>query len=117
MVELLLAGLPATEKTHLGEYLRINKGYKHLDVEARGIDALLGFSEIEAGNLVISWGFVPRQDEQSIFKLKTKGFRLICMDGPRPLVRKHFKKRGTVDLYYLDIQLHKIDNLLDIWSL
>jgi hypothetical protein len=119
-MKILLTGLPATGKTYLGQYLSNHKGYMHFNVEdpAHGqnyIRLLHDFVARPGEDKVVTWGFYPGQADPHIRHLQSKGYRLFWLDAPRPLIRKHFERRGKVSLDLLDKQLCRID-AMDLWS-
>lgn len=120
-MKILLTGLPATGKTYLGRYLSDHKGYKHFNVEdpAHGQDyikPLYKFIAPPGEDKVVTWGFYPGQADPHIHHLHSEGYRMFWLDGPRPLIRKHFKRRGTASVEELDAQLGRID-AMDLWKL
>ncbi|SRR6266498_967208 len=121
-MKLLITGIPATRKTTLGNHLRDHHGFFHLDVEdalSRGWTQELsgcvtwhdraGRLDAMARPVVITWGFMPGQDEATIRLLQGYGYKLIWFDGNRDAARREFIKRGTVPEWLLDLQMARID--------
>ena len=110
MKKLLITGVPGTGKIIIGNYLESNYGFIHFDCEDPSMD-YNAFSESNADNKVITWGFVPTQDDQKIIYLQTIGYKMIWFDGNRDAARKAFNKRSTVPEYLFDIQMRRIEEM------
>ena len=123
-MKLLIAGIPATRKTTLGDYLQAERGFLHLDFEATNswpseiqrkwgsqLDRL-NFLKNPGTPLVITWGFMPgTPDEMTVREFQDLGFKFIWFDGNREAARREFIKRGTVPVEALDNQMMRINNL------
>lgn len=113
---ILLTGIPGTGKTTIGQRLEGSFDFIHYDFEDNQIYAQFHlnpqtFFKDEKKDIVISWGFVPNEDQISLVKnLKTTGFKLIWFDGNREAARREFNKRGTVSEDLLNLQLSRINN-------
>lgn len=118
MKRYLITGIPGTGKTEVGNYLKNVHHFKHVDFED-GL-SLSSFAtnpedfitrELQKGDIVISWGFVPVDAQISFVKyLQSIGFKLIWFDGNREAARRAFIKRGTVSVDPLDIQIKRIND-------
>lgn len=122
---LLIAGVPGTGKTTIGDYLRDNHQLLHLNVElldswSENIKSLflsnnwIGlYKFLQASNkdVVMTWGFMPGVHDPAVKQLQQIGFKLIWFDGNREAARNAFNKRATVAEYYLDIQMKRIENM------
>jgi hypothetical protein len=131
-MKLLVAGVPATGKTTVGDYLKNNHNFIHFDVESEDADPrtshlrkLFWEANInqfldELGTdkgVVITWGFVC-DDPNSLHiikKLQEHGFRFIWFFAEEPLARIAFLKRmeesGWGDINAFDIQMRRIEKL------
>jgi len=117
---LLITGFPGTGKTTLGNYFKDKYGYKHIDLEnavilnkllSNPIQFVNEFIEDTYNDIVMSWGFVPNENQINIvILLKTSGFKLIWFDGNRVAAREAFIKRGTVSESLLNLQVNRINN-------
>jgi shikimate kinase len=133
MKRIIIAGVPATGKTFMGDYMENNLGFKHFDVEnmkeedAREINIRNLFCEVnidqfikEIGSdsdIVITWGFVC-DDQRSlsiIKKLQENGFKFIWFFAEESLARIAFLKRkeeenwGNIDDF--NTQMNRIKKL------
>jgi hypothetical protein len=120
----LICGIPGTGKTTMGEFLRKHHGFIHLDAEffARTNPGPANFvweqflgvvqSHKRTGeSVVITWGFIPGVDDETIRSLQEMGFVLVWFDGDRVAARHAFLARGDVSEELFDIQMARIDNL------
>jgi hypothetical protein len=122
---LLLTGVPGTGKTTLGNYLREQHGFRHLDFETNTRMTFLGDGseaqirtrvnrlKKEGRDAVISWGFVPDQQLGFALILRTLGFSWIWLDGNREASRRAFVDRGTVSEGLYNAQMHGIKQVID----
>jgi hypothetical protein len=124
----LLTGIPGTGKTTLGNYLRDERGFEHLDFETEqlrrylpnGVD--LDTSQVaqlkrEGRDVVISWGFSPHKQVAAVVALRDLGFRWIWFDGDRVAARRAFLNRGNKREERLDRQLARIEAHIDLAAL
>jgi hypothetical protein len=105
----------------MGRFLEVNHGFVHVDVE----EMLLAlppkthrnilFSAIALKNngsdVVVTWGFLPGQDEPVIRALQGQGFQMVWFDGDRQAAHRAFKRRGTVPLRLFHDQMARIKHL------
>jgi hypothetical protein len=61
--------------------------------------------------VVITWGFVPGVDDNTVRRLQAMGFRMVWFDGNRAAARREFLKRGTVGEDLLNLQMARIATL------
>ena len=117
---LLLTGIPAMGKSHIGCYLSEHHGFKHLDIEKDNRFLSGGESVIRQGvarlreqgrNVVISWGFVP-DDLDVVLLLRGLGFRWIWFDGDRDKAHAEFLALGRPEADWC-VQLRKIERVID----
>src|SRR5690242_3199343 len=115
-MKLIIAGIPGTGKTTIGEYLQAHEAFEHFDAEkARWTEAgifrpdLDAFLIVPASNKVITWGFVPQRDAVDVKETIEFGYRLIWFDGNRNAARKAFLRRGNVPEHYFEAQIQRID--------
>ena len=101
MLRLLIAGIPGMGKTDMGNYLQEHHGFKHVDMEVGGnIQSILTTPDIFVNQLlqeekiVLTWGFRPFEDAESVLDLKSKGFKIIWYDGDRESARREFTRRS-----------------------
>jgi hypothetical protein len=124
---LLIAGIPATGKSHFGQWLSREHGYVHVDVEKACRLEILGlratwdacFQSGDASPFVadlralgspvaVDWGFPP--DLLHIVRaLKREGVGVWWFDGDRARAREEFVKRGTVPVANFDAQMPRIE--------
>lgn len=124
---LLIAGIPGTGKTEIGNYLADEHNFFHLDVEElMQIDGSRFVSLKQTPDdfihllkqrkkVVVTWGFMPGIDDCIIRKFQLLGFKFIWFDGNRKAARNAFIRRGTVSEDILDIQMRRIEKM-DIGS-
>ncbi len=122
---LLLTGIPGTGKTDAGRHLARAHGFVHLDAEAFIISRnVQNRAEWEAAwaefrsqaeghhlagkDVVITWGFIPGQDDPVVRALQAMGFTMVWFDGDRAAARREFLRRGNVSAELLDLQLARI---------
>lgn len=119
---LLITGIPGTGKTEIGNYLEKYYDFKHIDIEAilnasqlekdKGLKELFSMHErLIDQNIVFTWGFHPRDNEQHINYIKNLGATMFWFDGNREAARKSFLKRGTVSEELLNIQMGLINSV------
>ncbi len=130
MSRFFIAGVPATRKTSVGDYLQKYLDFRHYNVESDEADpsvSRLGqlfwneqvedlINEIGSSrDIVITWGFVC-DDERSIRiikKLQKLGFKFIWFFAEEPLAKLAFIKRseetGSGDINAFDLQMKRIE--------
>lgn len=91
---ILIAGIPGTGKTTIGNYLEKHYGYHHLDVE----DFIRNFSHLPdfplRGDFVGTWGFMPNETQFVVIDyLRKNGYVLFWFDGDRKIAFNHFIER------------------------
>lgn len=100
---ILITGIPGTGKTTVGDYLKKNHGFTHLNLEE--VATLTLFSQNKIGFIsnalknnktVITWGFMPYQQAEHVLEMRRRGFYLIWLDGNRISAFREFMKRGSV---------------------
>ncbi len=101
----LITGIPATGKTTVGDYLRDEHGFKHLDFESGRLwdylsnGVMLDEHQIkklktQGRDVVITWGFVPDTQLAAVRALRDLGFRWIWFDGDREVALREYLKHG-----------------------
>lgn len=114
---MLITGIPATGKTTVGNFLRDNFNYKHINFEDGA--SLNRFAlnpttytstELSQGDIVITWGFVPVEEQIKIVNdLKNYGFKLVWFDGNRLAAFREYLKEGRQEkAFYL--QMYRIED-------
>src|SRR5882672_2875201 len=96
---LLLTGIPGTGKTEMGRFLAREHGFVHFDVEEflatpqPQADILRRVDEERASgkDVVVTWGFMPGQDEPAIRAIQRMGFRMIWFDCDRRAAHRVFR--------------------------
>lgn len=121
---LFIAGIPGTGKTSIGNYLKEQHNFTHINMEDPPKD-WPGDLEQQATKLreccekvtpdkklVITWGFLPdHANVLSVVKTILEYQPLfIWFDGNRPAARREFVKRGTVQENLFNLQITRIDN-------
>ncbi len=123
---LLIAGIPGTGKTNIGNYLAAKHDFIHIDMESgNNIPAIIKDPTVFIENLVdkkkdivVTWGFVPCEEQIGIVKqFKNKFFKLVWFDGNRAAAKREYIKReekggveyltNATSLY--DLQISRID--------
>lgn len=80
----LITGIPATGKTTIGNYLESKYNFLHLDCELyknqeeqkKQIENFLK----KKGNKVITWGFMPGEEDEKILELQRLSYKMIWFD-------------------------------------
>ena len=122
---LLIAGMPATGKTHFGEWLEAERGYVHVDAEVHGhlervgvhglwngaretgdATALASALRSLANPVVINWGFPP-PCLPFVCALKDAGFVLWWFDAQVALSRSEYIRAGR-PIHAFDTQVSAI---------
>jgi shikimate kinase len=122
----LLAGIPASGKSHFGRWLEEQRGFLHLDVEKDGRLATLRLegawtrcfemqdvttfvSQIRAMNrpVLVNWGF-PVHCLEMVKQLKSQGLVLWWFSADPEQAEREFKKRGDVPLAAFERQMTAI---------
>lgn len=124
---LLIAGIPATGKSHFGRWLKREHRYVHVDIEKPGRLQNIGLATawnacFNANNdvagfvstlralsthVVLDWGFPPECLDM-VREMKREGVEIWWFDGDRVEARNQFLTRRTVPVCKLDIQIKKI---------
>jgi hypothetical protein len=123
---LLIAGIPATGKSHFGRWVANQHGYVHVDVEEPGrlealhlvltwnacfdagaVSGLLDSLRALGPRVVLDWGFPPEW-LQVVRKMRDGGMDIWWFDGDRGRAREEFINRATVSLPNFDEQMEKI---------
>jgi len=118
---LLLTGIPGTGKSEMGRFLEREHGFVHVDVEAfleapppkthADILRLAERQKATEKDVVITWGFMPGQDEAAISSLQQLGFQLVWFDGDREAALNAFKRRGFPPIQLFHAQMRRIEKL------
>ena len=127
MKRFLIAGVPATGKTTIGNYLQDKFNFIHFDVESDLINQTIAgglfwgleidrfIEQIAEGgkNIVVTWGFVcdHQHSLDIIHMLQKKGFKFIWFNAEELIARRAFEERGTGNLKDFDTQMGRIKNL------
>jgi hypothetical protein len=123
---ILLAGVPASGKSHFGRWLEEQHGVLHLDVEEAGRLAALGLESswnrcFQAGDptlfvaqvksldrpTVVNWGF-PIHCLSVVRRFKAAGIVLWWFDADPSQARREFISRGGVPLVAFERQIAAI---------
>jgi gluconate kinase len=97
-IKILLTGIPGSGKTTSGRHLQSEHGFRHIEVETdekfhRDLHSKM-MPDFEDKDIVISFGFNPKNCIGDIEYLKTLGFSLVWLDGDRDIALKHYKERN-----------------------
>jgi adenylate kinase family enzyme len=129
MKRILIAGVPATGKTTIGQYLEKKYNFRHFDVEGEeanpsvsrigklfwdlNIDRFLEHVEEDGRNTVITWGFVcDNQRSLTIINmLQKRRFKFVWFQAKEHMAREAFLNRGTGNIYDFDCQMERIRKL------
>lgn len=112
---ILIAGVPGTGKTTVGDYLQKNFGFVHYNFEDSALALYAqdprGFitKALAQEKIVITWGFMPYGHTDHVVEIKKRGFTLIWFDGDRDAAFREFMKRGTVSEQAYKIQMLNIE--------
>src|SRR6266536_2590279 len=126
---LLITGVPGSGKTTIGNYLQEKYGFLHLNIEewsswdqslsklrdfflGNKIVEFIGEAEQINNKIVITWGFMPGDSDNTILELIRLGFKMIWFDGDRNAAREAFVKRedGSAQaLEALEMQMKRIN--------
>jgi shikimate kinase len=121
-IQVLLTGIPGTGKTTLGDYLRDHHGFVHVDAEQFIQTALPGttwqdFTDLlethraNGRDTVVTWGFMPPNDNDRVRDLQARGLRMIWLEGDREAALRLFNQRGSVPEELFHVQMARIANL------
>lgn len=119
---ILIAGIPGTGKTTIGNFLEKSYGYLHVDMEENhrtseilaDIDAFTKKHFSGNKDVVVTWGFSPDQDTIDVVnKLCTFGFKIFWFDGNRDSAHKATMNRAGFDEKVLQQQM----NYLAEWDI
>ncbi len=126
---LFVAGVPATGKSWLGQWLAENHGYVHIDAERDGgadFDRARIHSDwddlISTGRarrfvkavrklgrrVVVNWGF-PTRYLYVVSALQAEGVSAWWLQASRKLARRAFVNRGGIDTLFFDQQMADIE--------
>lgn len=126
---IFVAGIPATGKSWLGNWLEDRQGYVHIDAERDGgarfdrINSRAGWEHlVQVGHadlfmaavarsqrpVVLNWGF-PTQRLYVVSALKAAGIRPFWLGADREHARAAFIDRGGIDVQFFDRQMDDID--------
>ncbi|MBL9142868.1 MAG: hypothetical protein JNM99_04220 [Verrucomicrobiaceae bacterium] len=112
---IVISGVPACGKTSFGDWLRDNRSFKHLDMEATaqhdqtrqlwtyfasGQRAKVeeALQKLRAGfeRLVVTWGFVPNETGLGILStFRDQGYELWWFTGPIDKAREEWVRRDN----------------------
>jgi hypothetical protein len=127
---LIISGVPACGKTAFGDWLRDERGFRHLDMEAPQQQAQTArlwteyqvgkFAEIRMvldrlreGNpkLVVTWGFIPNSIGIGLLHMfQDVGFQPWWFTGPVAVARHAWVQRDNrPDASLFDAQMRRID--------
>lgn len=114
---ILIVGIPATGKTTVGNFLRDKFNYKHINFEDgvslnRFVQNPTTYinTELNQGDIVITWGFVPVEEQIKIVKyLESYGFKLIWFDGNRAAAFREYLKIGREEKAFY-FQMYRIED-------
>lgn len=119
---ILITGIPGTGKTTLGDYLRDQHSFEHINLEIKNEIELFSATPssymeklLKKPKVVVTWGFLPYHQAKYVKLFKEKGFTLFWFDGDRVSAQREFVKRGTVDEQYFFLQMWNItsSNVID----
>lgn len=121
---LLLTGIPATGKTRIGDHLRDQHGFRHLDFEQMptlqrylnrdepGLRQRIEALRKSGRDVVVTWGFVPDTQLRFVLLLRSLGFKWVWFDGDRHSALREYLNRGSEQQDW-DRQLAKIEVHID----
>ena len=120
---ILLSGFPASGKSHFGEWLKLNRGYLHIDAElpdgfgSRGLKHLWDcginscdftqFASAIGRPAVVNWGF-PVTYISQVRGIVQAGFVPIWLNATDAAARIAYARRGTGYPSALETQLQGI---------
>jgi shikimate kinase len=91
----LITGIPGMGKTTIGNYLQKEHSFIHVDMESGVNISLSDILDLEK-DVVITWGFVPNDEQIStVHLLKDNGFKLLWLDGNKEAAEREFIKRDS----------------------
>ncbi len=121
MRQWLITGIPGTGKTSVGDYLAAEHDFEQpptlmrfLGRGEQGLRSELDALAAKGRDVVVSWGFMPREQLPVVLFLRDVGFEWIWFDGNREAARRTFLDRGTVPEHLLDAQLMRIARHIDL---
>ena len=126
---ILISGVPGAGKTTVGDHLRDQHGFHHFDVE-REVGTgrrphqfrkrlFLRRAARSPGRVVVTWGFMPGEDDAEVEWLLDAGAALVWLDGDRAAAERHWRRvRPDADqgLFHAQIELiddHSLDRFGD----
>jgi shikimate kinase len=125
---ILLTGIPGMGKTKIGNHLKNNYDFYHIDIENPEKNSSSEFINFRHDNIspellikeiikrnrdaVITWGFYPVVNDYVIKRLQDLGAKMIWLDGNRDLAKKFWKQRDDPisDERLFDMQIQRINN-------
>lgn len=114
---ILIAGIPGTGKTTLGNFLEKNYKYVHVDMEENhrtseilaDTDVFIQKHFSGGKDIVVTWGFSPDQETIDVVnKLHTFGFKIFWFDGNHDSARKATTDRVGFDEQVLQKQMNSL---------
>ena len=121
-MKLIISGVPCCGKTYFGDWLRDNKGFAHVNLEAHD-----GFSQHVIGsnlqkafapwiasvssNVVVTWGFLPNESCFGIIKgFMKNGFAAWWFDANHDVARKQYIERDGEEATcrFFDVQVQRL---------
>ena len=129
---ILITGVPGFGKTTIGDYLEEKHGFLNLDIEAwrEWNKSLLKLRDLFANNelaefipeaerinnkIVITWGFVPGGNDETVLGLVRLGAKMIWFDGNREAGKRvYIQRNGSAEaIEALNAQIDRI-NAMDL---
>lgn len=119
---ILITGIPGTGKTTVANYLALKHDFTHYDREdfsnwsselthlwRASLRTFVLTATLANPKIVISWGFLPGEDDADIQLLINMGFKMFWFDGDRTAARRTFLQRGTVPEQLFREQMERIN--------
>lgn len=102
-MNILISGIPGGGKTHLGNLLAKDHGFRHVDMEAdefadaracmRSPEAFVAELGVQPDRNVLTWGFDPFRAEPAVKHIVSAGFVPVWVDGNRAFFFSTFLRR------------------------